>query len=327
MGKKLITILFLLAVVTGLFYLFIKISTKSGSSNLNLLSPIQKATEQVKSRFGKTINVLLIGTDTSIARRNRGQRGFNTDSLILVSINTETKRVLLTSVPRDLWINGNKINALYTVYDDKTLIDAFEKITGHKIDGYIRVDFDQFEWIINAFGGVPATVLNTFTDNQFPNRNDNGAITVTFTQGDETMDGERALTFARSRKGNNGEGSDLMRAKRQHLILQAMVKGVSQPASQFWPMVISDFYNALINQGISTTLSLEDATYLWNFYKDRDKYTVESFVIGDKYIYYPGMYPQSEYRAWVFVPRDSTFEQLHKDIQAKLDGTYVEPTP
>jgi hypothetical protein len=73
-----------------------------------------------------------------------------------------------------------------------------------------------------------------------------------------------------------------------------------------------------------TTLTLEDVKYLWDFYKDRDKYTSESFVIGGDYIYHPGMYPDSEYHAWVFIPREGSFEQLHKDIEAKLEGTFVE---
>lgn len=294
-----------------------------------LANPIDKIAEKIKepeqpknTRFSDTINVLLIGSD----RRSKAASIGNTDVLILISVNTKTNRVLLTSVPRDLWINGNKINALYTVFGEETLLDAFEKISGQKLDGYIMCDFEDFRWIVDAFGGVPVDVKTTFTDNTFPNNSDTGIVSVTFTQGTEVMDGQRALTFARSRKGNNGEGSDLMRAKRQHLILQGMIKAISQPTSKFWPMDIETFYNAVTAPlRMKTALSLEDVRYLWDFYKDRDKYQIESFVIGADYIYHPGLYPDSAYHAWVFIPRDSSWTQLHKDIQAKLDGTFVEP--
>ncbi|GAI97053.1 unnamed protein product, partial [marine sediment metagenome] len=134
------------------------------------------------------------------------------------------------------------------------------------------------------------------------------------------------LTFARSRKGNNGEGGDLMRAKRQHLLLQGMIEAISQPESIFWPMAIPKFYDAVTNNRMYTTLTLDDVYYLWDFYKDRDNYTIESFVVGDEYIYHPGMYPQSPYHAWVFVAREPGFANLHRDIESKLNKT-VESAP
>lgn len=269
----------------------------------------------------ENINVILLGID----RRSKQQTGFNTDIMILLSANPNTNRVLLTSVPRDLWVNGNKINALYTIGGWNLLKDAFEQITGQIVSGYIRCDFEDFKWIVDAFGGVPINVEKTFTDHTFPNDADTGILTVTFNQGLEKMDGQRALTFARSRKGNNGEGSDLMRAKRQHLLLQGMVQAISQPESIFWPMDMDKFYSAIIAvDKMYTTLTLEDVTYLWDFYKDREQYSVESFVVGNEYVYHPGMYPQSEYHAWVFIARESGFANLHADIKAKLEGTFTE---
>jgi len=337
MGKKtLLILLFILTIIVGGIYFFI-IKSKEFQT---IVSPYQltKETEnkdekelkslfeKKKKLFGDVINILLIGTDTSSSRRANGQLGFNTDSMILVSVNTKTNRVLLTSVPRDLWINGNKINALYTVYGENTLVDAYQKITGQDIDGVIRVDFDQFRWLVDAIGGVPINIETTFTDTTFPNRNDTDVETVSFTQGAEIMDGWRALTFARSRHGDNGEGSDLMRAKRQHLILKGFVNGISQAKSIFWPMDIANFYTSISNQDIYTTLSLDDVYYLWDFYKDRDKYQVESLIVDGTYVYHPGMYPESEYTAWVFIPIEPGFENLHRDIQDKLDGTYVDPS-
>jgi len=336
MSKNILIILLITVLAVGGVYFYI-INSKEFKT---IISPYQLITDkntkeeeknlesvfsQKKEQFGDVINILLLGVDSSEGRRSRGQTGFNTDSMIMVSVNTKTNRILLTSVPRDLWINGNKINALYTVYGEEVLVDAYEKITGQEIDGIIRVDFDQFMWLVDSFGGVPVNVETTFVDDTFPDRQDKDVETITFAQGPETLYGWRALTFARSRHGNNGEGSDLMRAKRQHLILKGMVNAISQNGSKFWPMNIENLYNAIKTEEIYTTLTLEDCTFLWDFYKDKDKYQVESLVVGADYVYHPGMYPNSEYRAWVFVAKEPGFANLHRDITAKLDGTFVDP--
>ncbi|MBD3366198.1 hypothetical protein GF360_02515 [candidate division WWE3 bacterium] len=276
-----------------------------------------KEAEKPKSELANkdVINVLLLGID----RRSKAATTYNTDVMILASLNPEDNVMLLTSVPRDLWVNSNKINALYSVKGPETLIDAFEQVTGLEVDGYIRCDFEDFRWIVDSFGGVPVEVERSFTDTHFPNNTDTGLKPVSFEAGREVMDGWRALDFARSRKGTNGEGSDLMRAKRQHRILAGMVEGVSQPASDFWPMDIEKFYKAVTAaQRMYTTLKLEDVRYLWDFYKDREDYKVVSFVVDGKYVYHPGLYPNSEYHAWVFIPREPDFASLHEDIQEML---------
>ncbi|MBI2620708.1 LCP family protein [candidate division WWE3 bacterium] len=285
---------------------------------LKLGEVINSPKENTAFKDAEILNVLLVGID----RRDKSQTTFNTDVMILVSVNPATNKVLLTSVPRDLWINGNKINALYAVGGPQLLIDAFEQITGQKIQAYVVTDFEDFKWLGDSFGGIPVYVQKTFTDNSFPNNSDTAVLSVTFIEGAETMSGERALTFARSRKGNNGEGSDLMRAKRQHLLLRGLINAVKQPNSKFWPMDIETFYNAAVAPTrMTTTLSLSDAKYLWDFYKDKDKYQIESFVVDDRYVYHPGLYPNSAYRAWVFVPKDGALTQLRSDIVDKLSST------
>jgi len=331
MSKKIIIISVI--IIWGLFgfAVFQFLSDK----DINVLAPLvekieipgkEKSRDQLQANSvfeNETLNVLLVGTDTSQGRRARGQGGFNTDTMILVSANTTTNKILLTSVPRDLWINGNKLNALYIVYGEETLVDAFEKVTGLTVDGVIRADFDHLIWLVDMMGGVPVDVQRSFTDSSFPNFRDSGAITVSFAEGEEVMDGMRALTFARSRKGTNGEGSDLMRAKRQHLILKGMIEGISQEESKFWPMDIEDFYNVVTTPAkLHTTLTLSDVKYLWDFYKDKDLYTIESFVVDGDYVYHPGMYPQSSYHAWVFVAKEPGFANLHRDIYAKLNNLF-----
>ena len=73
---------------------------------------------------------------------------------------------------------------------------------------------------IDAIGGVDIQVEQTFTDWQYPTWDDKW-MTVSFQKGKQPMDGQTALVFARSRHGNNGEGSDFARSKRQQLVILA----------------------------------------------------------------------------------------------------------
>jgi len=263
------------------------------------------------------INILLIGNDIGKERRTNGQTGYNTDVLILLSVNPKENRAVLTSFPRDIWQNGGRINAILAGQGMESLLDAISKISGQKVTKYISIDFDGIRWLVDAFGGVPVNIKTTFTDTHFPNMTDSGIQSVTFNQGTETMSGERALTFARSRKGNNGEGSDLMRAKRQHQILIGMTKAVENKNSEFFPFDIKEFYNKVILH-TQTSISLEDAIYLFSFYKNLQKYNLQSLVLDDRYIYHPeNAIPYGG--AWVFVAKDSNYQTLHTDLNKFLN--------
>lgn len=276
----------------------------------------EKETVSVLS-LDPVINILLIGSDISSERKNKGQYSFNTDATILLTVNTIDKKVLLTSVPRDFWINGNKINALYTIYGWDSLKRAYEDVTGLKISGYVLTDFDGFKWFVDQYNGLKVDIANSFTDPSFPNNEDTGVLTATFNQGTEYMDGERALIYARSRKGNNGEGSDLMRAKRQHVLLQSFAESFSAETNVLKNLDIQGLFNT-ITQHMETNLALEDALYLWDLFVYRKDYAVESLVLDDTYIYHPGVYPESEYTAWVFLPRDEDFSDIHDTVYNKI---------
>ena len=262
------------------------------------------------------INILLIGKDIGKERRAKGQTGYNTDILILLSINPKKNKALLTSFPRDIWQNGGRINSIMVNQGTDSILDAISTISGQKVDKYISIDFDGIRWLVNQFNGVPVEVETSFTDNSFPDINDTRTTTVSFTKGTEIMTGDRALTFARSRKGNNGEGSDLMRAKRQHLILKGMDNSVEKEDSKFFPFKIDEFYNEVI-KNTQTNVTLEDAYYIFSFYKNIKSYQIQSLVLDERYIYHPE--DASPYGgAWVFVAKDSGYGKLHKDINDYL---------
>ncbi|MFW5720546.1 MAG: LCP family protein, partial [Candidatus Dojkabacteria bacterium] len=86
----------------------------------------------------------------------------------------------------------------------------------------VMINFNGFIKVIDTLGGVTVNVPNGFSDYQFPNSSDTGYDPVHFNAGTQKMDGLTALKYARSRKGNNGEGSDYARARRQQIVMNAV---------------------------------------------------------------------------------------------------------
>jgi len=317
-NKKSLLIFFVFFVISILTYAFF-FRSENQPEQKPLIDRIVEKEPQINSELEKEkiINILVVGKDIGRERRSKGQSGYNTDTIILLSINSKDNRAVLTSFPRDIWQNNAKINAILVTQGMDSLLDAMSKISGQKITKYVTIDFDGIRWLVDAFGGVPVEVKTSFTDNTFPNNYDTEIMSVNFSQGTEIMTGERALTFARSRKGNNGEGSDLMRAKRQHQILKGMTKAIENKNSEFFPFDIKEFYNEVILH-TQTNISLEDAIYLFSFYKNIEKYNIQSLVLDDRYIYHPGI--SSSYGgAWVFVAKDKNFEKLHSDLEKYLN--------
>lgn len=158
-----------------------------------------------------------------------------TDTIMLVSIQPSSKRVAFTSIPRDLSIpypdgSWRRINEAYNLGESlqagrggEYAANTIGAVFGTHLPYFVVVDFSGFRKAIDELGGIQVYVDRSFTDSTFPNENEDGGLhTVSFTGGWQWMDGVRALDFARSRHGNNGEGSDFARARRQQKILLAI---------------------------------------------------------------------------------------------------------
>ncbi len=179
----------------------------------------------------RDMNVLLLGVG------GEGHEGpYLTDTIIVAEFRPAQNTVTLASVPRDYLTNlpdgsRGKINAAFALALGKdknwdaagaAARRAAEQVTGLSVPYFAVVDFGGFEKAIDEVGGVDVHVDRTFTDASYPDERLGYLPPVTFREGDEHMDGKRALVFARSRHGNNGEGSDLARSARQHKVVEAL---------------------------------------------------------------------------------------------------------
>ncbi|WP_395378718.1 LCP family protein [Fructilactobacillus frigidiflavus] len=188
----------------------------------------------------KPISILLMGTDTGeLGRTDQGR----TDSMMVITINPQTKKTLITSIPRDTAVNipgfGDegvaKINAAFAYGGAKTSIETVQKMLNIPIDFYAVINMHGLEQIINQIGGVTIKPLLSFDYEGYH-----------FTKGEAThMNGKKALAYTRMRYDD--PENDYGREKRQRQVLEEVAKD-------------SGSVDALLNAGFINSLSKSTQT-------------------------------------------------------------------
>jgi LCP family protein required for cell wall assembly len=224
------------------------------------------------SREGGRINLLLLGID----RRDGTGWAYRTDTIMVMTVDPETRAAAILSIPRDLQIaipghGEDRINTanVYGYRQDNpeggpALLEAtIEANFGIPIDGYLMVDFQVFEGIVDTLGGIDVNVPKPLHDTRYPDPKPGDPYafkTIHFDAGWQHMDGKKALEYARSRMST----SDFDRAKRQQLILLAVRERALNPSAiPRWPSLA-----ATIADGIKTDVDLGELL-AWAFFAAR----------------------------------------------------------
>lgn len=175
-------------------------------------------------------NILIIGSDS----RTEDEKA-RSDSMILVSINKDTKQLIQTSFMRDMYVDipgfgENKINSAYNNGGPELVMDTIEQNFNIQIDYYVQIDFFSFIDIIDALGGLdikitkaealamidPLGEQNKYLDNE--------RGTDYITKGGEIhMNGNQALAYARIRHIAGTTGTDFGRTDRQRKVLNMVM--------------------------------------------------------------------------------------------------------
>lgn len=238
---------------------------------LNNVPKIFSNDVKLKSQEQGRTNILLMGVDAT------GSIGL-TDTLILASIYQTEKKVVIINIPRDFLVDYNgerfKINELYSRADTlnkgqgaKELTRFLEKEFGIDIPYWVITNFDGTKKIVDTIGGVDINVENSFTDCEFPTAGYTGYLPCqNFTKGVQKMTGERALVYARSRHGDNNEGSDFARSKRQSIVIQSVLQKVKSQNLFDNITKLSDILNILGNN-VKTNLDVSELKSLFNISK------------------------------------------------------------
>ena len=267
-------------------------------------------------------NILILGMGGA-----QHEGPYLTDTIILASIKPSTKQIGLLSIPRDLyvpipnygWRKINSANAL-GVAESKDGGLLTSKVVSNVFDlpihYWVRVDFNLFKEMIDELGGVEIEVEQGFVDNQFPGVNFSYRV-ISFEKGPQTMNGEKALQFARSRHGTNGEDSDFARAKRQQKIIYAIKEKFEKEDIISQPRKIWGFYNAL-KDNLSTNLDLSQSIRLAKLIAEVDYENIVTKVIETE----PNGPLKSEITlqgAFVLKTKNGNFKELSKIAENLLD--------
>jgi LCP family protein required for cell wall assembly len=295
----------------------------------------------LKETDGRT-NVLVLGSD----KRQDGALAGNsvlTDTILVASIGKFDKDVVLISIPRDLWVelsNGGheKINAVYAIegYEDSKkgaegIKKAVEKVLGIPIHYHTLINFEMFKEVVDILGGVDVDVAVAFTDYQYPIEGKENAPeneryeTVHFEQGIQHMDGVTALKYARSRKGDNGEGTDFARSRRQQSVIAAIKKKVLNIGILVNPVKLKNLYDTYASN-VDTNM---DFGTIQNFYmlsQQIDFEKIVSIVLDDRSTPEQGglLYAPEDNSLYggkyVLVPETGNYDQIHAYVQKYLFG-------
>ena len=147
-----------------------------------------------------------------------------TDVNILATVNPKTKQVLLTTTPRDYYVEQSVYDGAMDKLTHAGLfgidcsMETLENLYDIDIDYYVRVNFSGFEDIVDALGGIEVYSDYSFT----------GTHGGTFVQGMNYMDGASALGFVRERYAFSD--GDVQRGRNQMYVIQAIIDKVTSPA-------------------------------------------------------------------------------------------------
>ncbi|MGN0976804.1 MAG: LCP family protein [Faecousia sp.] len=220
------------------------------------------------------LNILVVGQ----AARDGEEERF-ADTALLFTINTYTKTLTMTSMLRDAFVKmpdykghyGGRIK-LTTIYHlgslygdgiagsmelmNMTLYNNF----GIEVDYNFEIDFEAFVKVINMLEGVDIEL----TEAEAAYLNNDGKVWQTVYPGMNWLDGDTALAYARMRKAEGDNESDIVRTERQRKFVEALVtklktmnlSDLQSIANEVLPMITTSMTNSEITQTLLTLLPM-----------------------------------------------------------------------
>lgn len=309
--------LVLTSIIVGLFIFVASIvQTTIGLKNLStivsnfILIPAGK----VASDSNRT-NILLMG------KAGGAHDGTDlTDTIIVASVSLTKPSVSLISIPRDLWIPEirAKVNSAYYWGNQKgeggisyaKMIVG--KVVGQPIHYGLVMDFSAFKDIVDAVGGIKVDVRNGFTDKLYPVAGKENDLcggdkslacryeTITFSQGPQTMDGDTALKFVRSRMAEGDEGTDQAREARQQIVISAIKSKLTNPAVFLNPRIATNIFGILRNS-VETDIDMPASAIIARKILDAGD-TINQYLVPSEFLVNPPISKiyDSQY---VFIPK------------------------
>jgi len=236
------------------------------------------------------VTILLMGID-----QRKGETGeFNTDTMMVISLDPIRKTIAMLSIPRDTYIKiptsgTDRINRAFAIGDSTNFpggggalaIKTVQSLVGIPIQHYVLINFDVFTTAIDAVGPIQVCPDTPIHDDQYPDGS-YGYITVDFKAGCQLLDATKLLEYSRVR---HNAGDDFGRASRQQEVIKAVrekvlsLGGVYALASK-----TNDLWNS-VKDNVKTDLTLNDIIALALTAQTVDKGNIHSAVLTDSQNY------------------------------------------
>ncbi|HEX2053185.1 MAG TPA: LCP family protein [Actinomycetota bacterium] len=219
----------------------------------------QEEVQVAEQTANEPMNVLVLGSDSREALTAEQQQsmgntdvvpGRRADTIMLLHLDQDREKAVLVHFPRDLRVEDPdgkmvKINGIYSLGPD-AMVATVSEFTGMPVHHYLEVDFNGFNRIADAVGGVQVYFERPVRDQDSGLNQPAGCVTI---------EGDQALAFVRARKIDD----DFGRIRRQQLFMKLMADKIATPGVVLRPDRVLSLVN-VFSQAVryDTELSLGD---------------------------------------------------------------------
>ena len=239
--------LFVLTILLGIGY----VMSKYNQFQLNIFEEGDiKINEGAEQKEYTTI--ALFGGDS---REGQLEAGTHADTIMVASIDSETKEVKIVSIYRDLMTmqtdgKVRKANSAYFIGGPKDAVNMLNQNFDLDIQDYVTVDFNAMADVVDLLGGIEVEVNELEAEEMNNYIGETAEVTKKkanyVSAGVQTLDGVQAVTYARIRKN---VGGDYGRTTRQRVVLEKMADKakdtdfttLSKIVNQVFPQVSTSF--------------------------------------------------------------------------------------
>jgi polyisoprenyl-teichoic acid--peptidoglycan teichoic acid transferase len=260
------------------------LGSPAASSAITLPSPtpIPPGADPLLGMDGR-FTILLLGSDY------RGSSpGNRTDTMMIVSVVPGDGTVSVVSIPRDtarfplpdgkIW--ATKLNGLYPTLIKQVgkaragteLRAIISETLGVEIDAYALIGMVGLTTLVDKIGGVDVVLKKAVRDPVY--WTNEGVQGIYFPAGKNHLNGERALIFARTRKGD----SDFQRVRRQQQLVEAVAEKVLKRGAEALPALLE-----LVRKWVITDVGVDKAAVIFDLVSKANLAHVRSAVLGPRY--------------------------------------------
>ncbi|MFZ5881182.1 MAG: LCP family protein [Chloroflexota bacterium] len=230
------------------------------------------------------INILFIGLDYRDYIANDGPP--RTDTMILFTVDPQSKTAGMLSIPRDLWVNipgygFSRINTAYPTGEGNQLpgggaglaMRTVEQLIGVPVHYYGSIDFHAFEEAIDSMGGLYICIREKLRIDPIGDKKPE-----VLKPGCQTLHGYQVLAFARNRYTEKG---DVDRAARQQQVIYALYTQIFNPANFPTMLARAPEIYAEASAGLRTNLAFEDLMKLGVLMRDIPITSIKHGIIDE----------------------------------------------